>query len=626
MAIESFNSYFIPHQIQQDEIAFTAARNHVNTCIISFIVATFYAQLYYFLGFPEAILAIVICEVLILASLFILKYSSRLDVAIQVMVFAITAALVWLIYHLGGIKSPILYWLILPGFIATFIGGARSGVIWCGITILTALFFYGLYIFSYPLDIAPITKDWLLKLVSFSGLGMLLVALVYVYEADKSSSINKLKQLAYRDGLTKLPNRPAYDQMLENAIYAANAELNSFALIFIDIDNFRRINDLFGEMYGNILLQEIVRRIKAALGNVDTIARVGGDQFKIIIDPLLNNKAVKDIVETLIARLKQPYSINNGELNITASIGMVIYTPRKMQEKYIDRYVELALLKAKETGGDTYQFYTAALATEEASRMEIERSLPNAISNNELELHFQPIFDAKSPKKIAGMEALLRWHSKTLGDVPPKIFIPIAEKIGLITDLGNWVLREACEKYMQLIKAGTLQEHIILTINISPVQLHQNAFFETLTQVINQTGIKTQQFEFELTETAIISSETDLVDVLLKLRNMGICTVIDDFGSGNTSLSYLTSLPVTGLKIDKVFLDKMLTTTVSADVVEAIINLAHKIKLKVVAEGVESSKQLDFLVSLNCDLVQGFYLSRPLPEAELKKFLSRPHT
>ncbi len=623
MSIDDVYQFFIPYDIKKDDIAYSAAKNQINTCLISLVASFFYAQLYYFLHFEQAVIAFALTEAVMFSSLFILKYFHSLELAVHLMVLSMTAVFIWLIYHLGGIASPVTYWLILPGMVAAFVGGIRAGIVWCLINVAAGMCFYTMHIISYPLPTPPVTNLILLEFISFSGLAMLVVMLIYIYEADKFTSLNKFKDYAYKDGLTQLPNRRAYERILENAIYKANSQSSTFTVFLIDVDNFRRVNESFGESYGNILLQEIVHRIKNNIVNTELIAKVSGDQFKIIIEAMTDHKAIREIAECLLGALKIPYYINNNEINITVSVSIAIYTPRKVSEQHIDRYVELAMLKAKKLGGDNFQFYTSELATEEASRIEIERSLPNAIANNEIELYFQPLFEAKNSKKITGIEALLRWHSKTLGDVPPRVFIPIAEKIGYIVPLGDWVLFEACQKYMTWFKSGKIQESISLAINISPIQLHRKDFIDTVRQVLVETGIPPERLEFELTETAIVTSESDLIDVLERLRKMGICTLIDDFGSGSTSLSYLTTLPVTGLKIDKVFMDKMLTTVPSADIVESIINLAHKINLKVIAEGVESSGQLDYLVNLNCDIVQGFYLSRPLKADDLVRLLEK---
>ena len=604
MDVDNIYQFFIPSDIAKDDIEYTAAKNLVNSCVISVVVAIFFANFYYYINFSAAIVAILFCEIGLFFSLFILKYFHSVAAAGHAAVLIVTVLLTWLVYHLEGIKSPALAWMILPALLATFIIGIRAGVFWCFINIVLLMIFYAFNALDVVLPVMTVTHPFMLRLISLASLAIVVVALVYLYEADKLTRMRKLRELAFRDGLTQLSNRLAYDRILEDAIHNAKIHTTSFAVFLLDIDNFRRVNDTFGESVGNLLLIEIVHRIKNNILHTELMSRVGGDQFKIVVEQAKDLESTREIANILLSALKLPYYINKNQIHVTVSIGIVVYTPRKMQEEYIDRYVELALLNAKKIGGDNCQFYTSALASEEASRIEIERNLPSAITNSELELFFQPIYEAKDIAKMTSLEVLLRWHSKTLGDVPPRVFIPIAEKIGFITQLGGWVLSQACKTYMNWLRDGIIKNPIQLAINISPVQIYNKNFIDSVVQVLHETGMPAERLEFEFTETAIVASEYEFTEVLTKLRELGIGTMIDDFGTGNTTLSYLALLPVSGLKIDKLFLENMLKTTPSGVIIDSIINLAHKLNLNVIAEGVETSQQLDHLVNLNCDLVQ----------------------
>jgi diguanylate cyclase (GGDEF)-like protein len=616
---DKFFNFFVSHDIAKDDIAYSSARNLIGTCLIAFVASPFFAWIYYVLNYNEGAIAILLGDVGMLSSLIVLKYAKSVALANNVFVFSLTILLVWLSYHLGGLQAPTTYWLILPALIASFIAGLRWGLIWCLINLVLIIGFYILQLTEYDFP-KPLISDMIfLQMIGTTGLAVVVVALIYFYEIDRRISLNKLIYLAYHDTLTQLPNRLAYEKILETAIYHAKEKSSEFAVLLIDIDDFKRVNDLFGETIGNLLLNEIVHRIKNNILHTESMARVGGDQFKLLIDIDQDVDAIKEIADILLSALKIPYSINKNEINITASIGIAIYVPLHTQDKLIDRYVDSALLYAKHHGGDNYQFYTSNLATEEALRLEIERKLPFAISANELELCFQPQFATTDPRKIASLEVLLRWHNKTLGEVSPDIFIPVAEKIGMISYLGNWVMKETCKKYMEWTRDKKFNSNISVAINISPAQLYSKDFLMMIRGIIEETGIPPEKIELELTETAIITNEENVIQVLKKLKEIGICTVIDDFGSGYTSLSYLSRLPVTGVKLDKLLLDNMLKTRNSAVIIESIIDLAHKIHLKVVAEGVETNEQLAYLAEMECDYVQGYFLSRPLSGEEVKE-------
>jgi diguanylate cyclase (GGDEF)-like protein len=620
MNAEKIFSFFVSPAISKDDAAFSSAKNLLGTCFIAFVTSPFYAWIYYLLHDNEGALVILIGEIVMLSSLIALKYSKTPTIAGNIFVFSLTLLLTWLSYHLGGLQAPTTYWLVLPPLIALFVGNIKSGLVWCFINLILILGIYLLEASHYVFPTPPITDMLLLQMLDTCGLAIVAISLIIFYEKEKQKNIERLTNLAYQDPLTNIPNRLAYEKILENSIYQAKTNAASFAILLIDIDNFRRVNNLFGEAIGNLLLKEIVHRIKNNILRTESMARVGGDQFKLLIEVKSSeDEAIKEIANILLMALKIPYLINKNEIKIAASIGIAVYSPGKTTDFLIDRYADSAVQNAKKLGGDNYQFYTVAIATEEAFHLEIERNLPYAIMENELELYFQPQFFTKQSSQIACVETLLRWNSKTLGEVPPDIFIPMAEKIGMISLLGKWVLKEACKVYVEWMKHEKFNSAITLAINISPTQLYSKDFLDTVKEVLSETGIPPDKLEFELTETAIITDEHNVISILQRLKNLGICTVIDDFGAGYTALSYLSALPVTGIKLDKLLLDNMMKARNSAVVIESIVELAHRINLKVVAEGIENNEQLAYLANINCDLAQGYFLSKPLSIDELQK-------
>ena len=427
MNTEKFFNFFVSHDIAKNDVAFSSAKNLIGTCFIAFVSSPIFAWIYHLLNYDVAAVVILVGEAAMLSSLIVLKYSESVAAANNTFVFSLTVLLVWLSYHLGGLRAATTYWLILPPIISSYIGSFRWGLLWCLINLLLIITFYFLEVAHYPFPASPITDMLFLQVIATSGLAVVILALVVFYELDKSTRIDKLAHLVYQDALTGLPNRLAYEKILENAIYHAKENKSPLGILLIDIDNFKRVNDLYGEDTGNLLLHEIVHRIKNNILHTESMARVGGDQFKLLIAIDKDEAAIKEIANILLMALKIPYVINKNDINITASIGIAIYMPDKNQVEFMDRYVDSAVNYAKLHGGDNYQFYTPSLASEEALRFEIERTLPYAIAANELEICYQPQFVTADPTRVANIEALLRWHSKSLGEVSPEVFIPVAK-------------------------------------------------------------------------------------------------------------------------------------------------------------------------------------------------------
>lgn len=617
---------FIPDELAKDPMLSSYASNLVGAIIISLLAAPLFAALYYLLSFYEAAYAILICEFIFLLALPLLKYTHSMLASSILIVTTLTALLSWIAYHAGALYAPASLWLISPIIIGTFIGGIQIGFIYCLINVFVITFFYYLQLSNYPLPVSPITDPLTLQYVSIGGLMLVVVTLLYFYEIGKRNSLEKLRTIAYHDLLTGLPNRAAYTEMLDETISDALKLHYDFAIYHLDIDNFKKINTVFGEDVGDILLEEIARRLRKYMPSTVTIFRVGADEFKIITVNNHSESQIEEMASMLLASIKVPLHIKQHEINITASLGVASYQKGKIDATYIDRFAEVALNKAKKLSYDHYQYFNDELAAESTLQVSIEKNLKDAIKNNELLLNLQLQFDAKDTTRITGFEVLLRWHSKTLGNVPPGIFIPIAEKIDFITPLGDWVLKEACKIYMKWYHLKLVNDDIPVAVNISPQQLYNEHFLENMRAVLHETGIQPSNLIIELTESSVIPEHVKPASMLKQLKEMGIRIMIDDFGAGQTSLSYLAMLPVAGLKIDRAFIVNLLDNDSSNNIIiQSVIELAHKLKLEVVSEGVENLEQLRYLQSINCDHIQGFYLNKPQDIEKIETYLRDYH-
>ncbi|EKD72870.1 MAG: hypothetical protein ACD_45C00556G0001 [uncultured bacterium] len=621
MLINEIFKIFIPDNITKDILQYTRAKNLVGACIISTIASPIFILLYYFLHAHFEAYLIILAELFILSSLLILKYFSSLFYARHLLLTALAGIIIWLTYRLGGIFSAPSYWLTLLPLVAAFIGGMRVGYFWCVVSIVAISIFYLLEYLNFSFPVSQLANPLLLQYFSISGLVLVIISLVYFYERGKRTTLKRLHYIAYHDALTNLSNRLAYDEMLENIISKTKKRTCYFSIICFNVDNFKKINNAFGQNIGDLLLKEIAHRLKRYVYYKDTLARVGGDEFKVIIERKADPVTVKQFVEFILMVLKTPYYINTDKLDIMVSVGISYYPFNHFQPAAVDRHANVALAKAKELGGNRIQYFTENLAKEDTLHMEIERNLPHALSNNELSLNFQPQFDTQNHTKITGIEALLRWNSDRYTHISSSVFIPIAEKIGIIVELGEWVLKQACLQYMKWYKEGLVNDKIYLAVNISVHQLYRENFIDFVKQVLQETDIPPSNLEFELTETAVITDKSYAIAILQKLNMLGIHTVIDDFGTGYTSLSYLTAMPVSGLKIDKSFIDDAVKENNSPIIIASLIELAHKMNLTVVAEGIESVEQLNYLKLVHCDYAQGYFLSKPLDEARIRVLL-----
>jgi diguanylate cyclase (GGDEF)-like protein len=427
----------------------------------------------------------------------------------------------------------------------------------------------------------------------------------------------EVDRLAYYDTITDLPNRTLCEDRVTQALAAVQRAKQPLAVLFVSLDQLKKVHDTLGHSLGDQLLKEAASRFRLCVTESDTVCRFGSEEFAI----LLANKPTRDVREVIAAireAIKPSFDLDGQSLFGTVSIGVSCFPTDAKDAQSLLKNAGAALYHARHAGGDNYQFYTADMNAIASMRLELETGLRQALGNGELLLHYQPRVVVDS-LEINGVEALLRWRHPRLGLVPPADFIPLAEETGLILPIGEWVLREACRQNKQWQKQGFPPMRV--GVNISALQLERQDLAETVCRILEETQLAPQCLELELTESSIMGNAKSSIDVLTRLQTMGVMISIDDFGAGFSSLSYLKRLPIDALKIDQSFIQDVTTNQDDAALVMAIITLAHNLRLRVVAEGVETEEQLRFLHLLRCDEIQGFVFSKPLPPDALERLL-----
>lgn len=425
---------------------------------------------------------------------------------------------------------------------------------------------------------------------------------------------------ATHDPLTGLPNRRLFQDMLSEAMTHAHRTESLLAVLFLDLDGFKNINDDLGHEYGDALLKEIAQRLTAILRRDDMVARQGGDEFTILLQGICLVDDIIHISEKILAAVCQPFIIESYELHVTASIGITIFPFDDIDLQNLLRNADTAMYRAKEVGKNNFQFYTASMNQLIRDRMTIENGLRHALEKNELVLHYQPQIDMVSGKIIA-VEALLRWEHPDMGLIPPDRFIPVAEESGLIVPIGEWVLNTACRQNKAWQDAG--MPHVRMAVNLSARQFRQHNLLAAVANALQDSGLDphADNLELEVTESIIMTDMEETVRTLNKLHEMGVRLSIDDFGMGYSSLSYLRRFPIKTLKIDQSFIRDITTDADDAAIAATIVTLGHSLKLRVIAEGVETAEQLALLREMKCDEIQGYYFSKPLPPAEMSVLL-----
>lgn len=440
------------------------------------------------------------------------------------------------------------------------------------------------------------------------------------YEADLEELVRRrtaeLDHVSLHDAVTGLSNRALFEDHLNRALASAQSDRHPLALIFCDLDRFKQINDTLGYQSGDRLLRYVAERLSACAREDDVMARIGGDEFASLVTRMNGPEDAVEIVRQIQEALKPPFEIDGHELFVTASVGISLYPSDGQDSQTLLKNATAALYRAQRQGGDGYQFYTADMNEKALRRLTLENRLRRAVEREELVVFYQPKIDIHA-NRIVGMEALVRWQSPELGLVSPAEFIPLAEDSGLIVPVGEWVLRAACAQNKLWQDSG--QSRLRVAVNISARQFQQQNLSAKISQILGETRLDPHYLELELTESSIMQSADSATRTLGELRETGIQISIDDFGTGYSSLGYLKRLPVDTLKIDQSFVREMTTEPDSAAIVQAIITLAHNLRLKVIAEGVETEEQLRFLHLLRCDHAQGYLFSKPLPAKEFEQ-------
>ena len=437
-----------------------------------------------------------------------------------------------------------------------------------------------------------------------------------ITELKKAES--KISKMAYYDNVTELPNRVLFKERADFAISHASIDNSSLAIIYLDLDQFKFINDTLGHSSGDELLKRVAKRLKVNIPKEAFVSRMGGDEFNILIPFIDNQKEITYIANDVLDVFQVPFIFENKEYFITASIGISTYPLDGQDFESLMKNADMAMYRAKENGRNNYQFYTNTLNIVAHERLDMERSLRKAIDKNEFVLFYQPKVDIKTGK-ISGSEALIRWIHPKEGLIPPFKFIPLAEETGLIVPIGEWVLKTALEQNKKWINIGYAD--LTVAVNISVKQFQQNNFIDIIEDILKETEYNPELLELEITESILMQDTNRNIEILNKLKKMGIKISLDDFGTGYTSLSYIRKFAANILKIDKIFIDEITNNETDTAITIAIMNMANSLNLKVVAEGVETKEQLNFLRNQNCNEIQGYYFSRPVPSIEFEKML-----
>jgi diguanylate cyclase (GGDEF)-like protein/PAS domain S-box-containing protein len=428
----------------------------------------------------------------------------------------------------------------------------------------------------------------------------------------------KMSYLAQHDSLTDLPNRVLLNDRLNEAIHLSSRYRRKLAVIFLDLDHFKHINDSLGHVVGDGLLQSVAQRLFTCVRGSDTVSRQGGDEFVVLLWEVREAQDAAVTATKILEAVRAPHHIEKHELHITASIGIVTYPDDGADAETLLKRADLAMYHAKDAGRDSYQFFKLEMNERAVERQTVEDSLRHAIERNELVLHYQSKLDLATGE-IIGAEALIRWHHPERGLVPPKEFISIAEDCGLIVPIGRWVLREACRQARAWQVSGL--PDLRMSTNVSSVELRSPGFVAGLRSILADTGMDPQLLELELTETVLIDESRSVADVLRELKEIGVRLALDDFGTGYSSLTHLKRFPIDALKIDRSFVRDLTTDSDGASIVTAMIGMGRNLHMQVVAEGVETRQQLQILRAHGCHQAQGYYFGRPVPGEEFGRLL-----
>lgn len=429
-----------------------------------------------------------------------------------------------------------------------------------------------------------------------------------------NSRENEIKKMAFSDQLTKLPNRKFFLEKLDGVL---NENIEKTSVVFIDIDNFKFINDTFGHKVGDEMLIQFTKRLETVIKPNDLLARFGGDEFLILLENPIGKQEVEQWICSLNKLLILPFKIEDMKMDVSFSAGIACYPKDGKTSLELLKHAEMAMYFSKDEVKCSYKFYKEAMNLEVSNFMRIENAMRTAFEFNEFELYYQPQIDLGG-NKLRGFEALIRCNSSELGYMSPVDFIPTLEKTGMIIEVGKWILEEACDKINELCSKNI---EVLISVNVSSIQLMNGDFYQVVKDIISKKAINPKLLELEITETVLIKSYQDVLETLTKIKSLGIKLSIDDFGTGYSSLSYIRTLPVDTVKIDKSFINGLVTEKQDKNLTDIILLMAQKLNLTVVAEGVENNEQLEYLRNNNCDHAQGYYFGKPMTEKQMNEFI-----
>jgi diguanylate cyclase (GGDEF)-like protein len=457
-------------------------------------------------------------------------------------------------------------------------------------------------------------QDYLLK--GQFNINLLSRAIRYTIERKRAEA--EIKKLAYYDTLTGLPNRVLFGDRLKQAIVMAERDKRGLALLYLDLDRFKYVNDTMGHAYGDRLLKICADRIQGCLRGSDTVARIGGDEFVIILPLLSGTEDVPKVADKILETFRKPVQFENHTIYTSASIGIALYPRNGKTADELLKNADISMYQAKEKGRNNYQFFSEEMNEQALARQVIESSLRQAMAQNEFFLVYQPLFDIAS-RTIIGFEALIRWRHPQHGDMLPPQFINVAEETGMIISIGAWVLRTACRQARQWHHCRS--DGLRISVNISASQFKHDSFLGIVESALEESDLPAGCLELELSESTVMERGERNFHILTRLKEMGVSVAIDDFGTGYSSLSYLKHFPIDRVKIDGSFVQDITPGGDNEAIAEAIIFMAHSLKLNVVAEGIEHEKQFSFLHSCKCDELQGFLMCHPLPPEDILPLL-----